>query len=199
MLEIMSDANVRERILVHLGRLLHNFLASAVALDDQTTDHVTRFYRRIPLHTEFDRRRAQVLDAEPLCSVIRSLRNVALHQRLPTTRVGIQVRGPTGGRVNDPGTTERMTFHLDVVYALALIRTRIRDRDNPVDLQAMEYLAGLGEDFLLTELVTRFSRAFSPLAEWLRETEKQYEGAEMQKFRDKYNELVSRYNAALGS
>ena len=192
--EIMSNNESCERTLVHLGRLLHNFLASAVGLDEQTKGHVKRFYRSARLHDEFFTRHDQASQSEPLYAVVRALRNVALHYTLPTIRVKFDISGPPGGSVNDPGATEEATFHLDVMYALSLLRLAGNQRDL-VHRQAIKHLEGMGEDLPLTPLTEGFLRMYRPLADWLRLKEHQVSGSEIEKFTESYNELVSRYNA----
>lgn len=186
--EIMSDDDSRERVLLHFSRLLHNFLASAVGLDEQTKGHVRRFYRKDSLQNEFFTRHDQALKARPLYAVVKALRDVALHYALPSVRVNFAI--------NVQGGSETAIFHLDVMYAIRLLQLAGKQKEQ-THQQALRHLGGSGEELPLTSLTEGFLQMYGPLREWLREREHQVVGAEIDKFESEHNDLVSRYNATL--
>lgn len=198
MLEINASSDVRDRVLLQVSRFLHNFLASAVTLDDQTLGHVKRFYRNTPLETDLNRLRAQSFSMEPYCAVVHTLRNIALHFALPEILYRFRIEPSPGGTINDPGTTENLTLLLNREHAQTLVRAA-GNRKNPLHKQTLDYFGTLASDIALAELVDRYIDAMQKLTSWLRSEEVRFEGTEMERFTAKHNELVGRYNAGLAT
>ena len=139
-----------------------------------------------------------MINAEPAYSVVHALRNVALHYSLPHIQVQFQVGGPAGGVINDPSTTAKLTFLLDVQNALELVRAS-GGRKSPTQRKAVEVLADWDDDIALTELLERFLVATLPVQRWLREAEMRAEGSTVDDFVSKYNDVTEEYNQALGA
>ena len=179
-------------VLTEMMRYLHNFLASAVTVDDQVKGHVHRFYRRQnkSLLLNYQSHREQMFQREPVCALVRVLRNVSLHFALPEILVHHEVAGPLGEKINDPGTTTTIKFRLDCAHTHALIKAADRRR-NRAYLDAIGFLKTLNDDIPLTDIAERYISAFETLHKWLSKVEHTIEGSAVDEYISKYNEIVA--------
>jgi hypothetical protein len=194
---VEEESRTRNSVLTDLARRLHNFLASAVSLEDQMKRNARTFYRGATIPSELKLQLDAAAESEPHYAVVRALRNGALHHSLPEIRMKFELRAPPGGSINDPDMTQNLTFELDVPYALALIRASGRDGDTMRDV-AIDFLTTLDADLPLAELVRLYLEVALPVQDWLRLTEEIADGGIVDEFDEHYNALVDRYNRAIG-
>jgi hypothetical protein len=82
---ISSDLEASHKIQTHVGRLFHNFLASAMTLVDHTRVFIKEFYLATALSRTYNERK-RVFEGNNLTRFIQDLRNYMVHRGLPPIR-----------------------------------------------------------------------------------------------------------------
>ncbi len=196
-LEIGSiRSSQREILLSDLQRRLHNFLASSVTFDDQTSAHIKRFYRRgnfKELGQRYIEHRKSLFDKEAIRGLARVLRNVALHYSLPEILISNSITPLPGNSINDPGTEHRVTFLLDCEHAAILIK-RSQISSSEEQIRALGCLEGYPDGLPISALTDNFVVVGSDIRDWLSKNEFPLVESEIEVFVRRYNEVVERYN-----
>lgn len=87
----LFDHNDSQRVLLHMVRYLHNYLASAKSLVEHTRILIKDWYRQTDFIEEYNSQIKERFEGNPLSGFIEDFRNYALHYSFPLTSLHIDV------------------------------------------------------------------------------------------------------------
>ena len=194
-----EDSDAREALLTDVMRRLHNFLASAVSLEQQTMRHTRTFYRNRALLREYDERCDHIMHRAPVICVTRELRDAAVHFSLPSVLAGFTIRGSAAAATQDQESNMSLSLLIDKASAMALLAAnRRRSRRRSLCFQlAKSFLEADEDDLPLVDLVENYIDAIDPLYDWLDASERTEEWPAIQRFIGDWNRTVNIYNKSL--
>lgn len=176
MQNVRPESPVRAQFYGVLSQRLHNWLASAKTLVDQTRRFVRKHYAGHELKSEYDRRVA-ALAADPAVITVQKLRNFMLHYDTL----------PIRSSINWATAESESVRHLELGTAVLL-------EFDGWGAVASQYLKDQGESLDLPATVAHYDGSVTSLYEWLHGQFDQLHGPDLAD----YNSRVAQWRSEIG-
>lgn len=160
-------------VIEEASRLFLNFLSSANALVDHTRRHVEKLYASSPFREEYEAQKEQRFVKTPLRRFVQELRNYSLHQRIPIVTATLSLK---------PGQPPKNQLMLDISHLT---------RWDGWGAASKKYMATLGEEHPLEQLVDDYMALVTDFYEWLGARESDIHRTALSELKRRENRLLA--------